>query len=367
MARRLKKIVAFLQSAIAHGIHFWRGAWWHKAIAIVVATIIVLFGAMFGIAKWYVWSERNQPLVLGASFVPDYASYLGVNPHATFTAMLDDLHIRHFRLVSYWSDIERSKGTDDFSELDWEFSQAATRGAKITLAIGLRQPRWPECHMPDWATSEPKSVWQPQLVQFMTTVIDRYKGNPALESYQLENEYFLTAFATCADESRSRLVEEAALVRKLDPSHTLIISRSQNAVGWPVGQPHADEYGISIYRRVWTPLFGGRYIDYPFPAWYYSFLAGAEKIWSGKDTIIHELQAEPWTPHGAPINDTSLAEQNKSFNADRLKGMVDFGKATGMKSMDLWGAEYWYYRMVKLHDPSVWNAARQEFADNASH
>src|SRR6185437_2796432 len=163
MARRLKKIAAFLQAAIAHGIHFWRGAWWHKAIAIVVAAIIILFGAMFGIAKWYVWSERNQPLVLGASFVSDYASYLGVDPHATFTAMLDDLHIRHFRLVSYWSDIERSKGTDDFSELDWEFSQAAARGAKITLAIGLRQPRWPECHMPDWATSEPKSVWQPQL------------------------------------------------------------------------------------------------------------------------------------------------------------------------------------------------------------
>jgi len=367
MARRLKKIAAFLQATIARGIHFWRGAWWHKAIAIVIAAIIILFGAMFGIAKWYVWSERNQPLVLGASFVPDYASYLGVDPHATFTAMLDDLHIRHFRLVSYWSDIERSRGTDDFSELDWEFSQAAARGAKITLAIGLRQPRWPECHMPDWATSEPKSVWQPQLEQFMTTVIDRYKGNPALESYQLENEYFLTAFATCADESRSRLVEEAALVRKLDPSHTLIISRSQNAVGWPVGQPHADEYGISIYRRVWTPLFGGRYIDYPFPAWYYSFLAGAEKLWSGKDTIIHELQAEPWTPHGAPINATSLAEQNKSFNADRLKGMVDFGKATGMRSMDLWGAEYWYYRMVKLHDTSVWNAARQEFADNAGH
>jgi hypothetical protein len=33
--------------------------------------------------------------------------------------------------------------------------------------------------------------------------------------------------------------------------------------------------------------------------------------------------------------------------------------------MDLWGAEYWYYRKVKLGDPSVWNVAREEFTRNA--
>jgi hypothetical protein len=33
-----------------------------------------------------------------------------------------------------------------------------------------------------------------------------------------------------------------------------------------------------------------------------------------------------------------------------------------MKNIDLWGAEYWYYRAVKLHDPSLWNVAKQEFA-----
>jgi hypothetical protein len=35
-----------------------------------------------------------------------------------------------------------------------------------------------------------------------------------------------------------------------------------------------------------------------------------------------------------------------------------------MKTIDLWGAEYWYYRMTVLHDSSVWDAAKQAFADD---
>ena len=312
---------------------------------------------MYGIAEWYILSERSRPLVLGTSFIADYAEYLGLDPHQTLAAVLDDLHVKHLRLVSYWSDIEPSPGHYDFSELDWEFQQAATHGASVSLAVGLRQPRWPECHMPEWATGEPQSAWQPQLERFITEVVNHYKHDPALESYQLENEYLLTAFATCADQSRSRLSEEAALVRRLDPSHTLIISRSQNAIGWPVRAPLGDETAISIYRRVWQPLLH-RYMQYPFPAWYYAFLAGAEKLWTGHDTVIHELQTEPWPPDGQSIISSSLAEQSNSLDAVRLRQTVDFAERTGMRTIDLWGSEYWYYRMVRLHDPSVWDAAR---------
>ncbi len=77
--------------------------------------------------------------------------------------------------------------------------------------------------------------------------------------------------------------------------------------------------------------------------------------------MIGELQAEAWPPGGKTIQQTSLAEQNKSLNAQRLKDRFQYGRATGMREIYLWGAEYWYYRMVKLHDPSLWNVARQEF------
>jgi hypothetical protein len=352
--KKLKSAAWWLPRSIAG---YWHKNWWHKVICAVVTVALISLGFMYGVAQWYIWSERDQPLELGVSFVADYAESLGLNPHQTFSAILDDLHVKNVRLVSYWNDIEPQPGAYNFSELDWEFQQAETHGAKVSLSIGLRQPRWPECHEPTWARSEPTGVWEPQLLQFMTTVVDRYKNNPALSSYQLENEYFLQAFGSCTNYSRQRLITEADLVRRLDPKHTLIISRSQNALGWPISKPAGDEYAISIYRRVWTPVLG-RYIEYPFPAWYYAFLAGMEKIWSGKDTIIHELQAEPWAPNQKTLPQISLAEQNKSFNANTLKTTVAFGKATGMKTIYLWGAEYWYYRMTVLHDPSVWNTAR---------
>jgi hypothetical protein len=319
---------------------------------------------MYGIAQWYIHSQPNKPQVLGVSFVPDYATSLGLDPQATMDGLLG-LGVRHFRLVSYWSDIEQTQGTYNFDQLDWQFKKAEASGAKITLAIGLRQPRWPECHMPDWATNMPTSQWQPLLQKNMGAVIERYKNSPSLESYQLENEYFNKAFGTCTNFDRNRLVAEYSQVKKLDSSHPVIISRSNNALGIPIYEPKPDMYGVSVYKRVWDAGVTHRYLEYPFPAWFYAFLAGAQKIHDGRDMIVHEMQAEAWAPNGKSLKDTSLDEQNKSLNAERLKGRFEYGKATGMKQIYMWGGEYWYYRLTVLHDASLWNTAKQEYQANA--
>jgi len=321
--------------------------------------MILCVGTMYGIARWYIASEVHKPLAMGVTFIPDYAKSLGLDPVKTMDAILDELHVKHLRLVSYWSDIEDDKGSYDFSQLDWQFNKAESAGAKVSLSIGLRQPRWPECHPPAWVANEPKNVWQPQLETYMKAVIDRYKNRPSLESYQLENEYFNT-FGECTDYSRERLISEFNMVKKADPKHPVIISRSNNYGGLPLGKPTPDLFGISVYRRSWDANVTRRYFEYPFPAWYYGFLAGAQKLTTSKDTVLHELQGEAWPPNGQSIDQTSLAEQNKSMDANRLKQTIDFGKATGMRTIDLWGAEYWYYRMNTLHDPSLWNVAKQE-------
>ena len=342
---------------------YWRKNGWHKVVVIFVCFILLCLGGMYGLARWYIWSERNTPTTLGVSFIPDYASYLGVDPQQTMDALISDVHVKQFRLSSYWSDIETTPGHYDFSQLDWEFAKADAAHATINLALGLRQPGYPECHAPNfYDTSKPESQWYPQLKDFMTAVINRYKNNPALKNYQLENEYFLTGFGTCTNLSRARLIDEDNLVKSLDPAHQIIIGRSNNDLGWPIGAPAPDSYSVSIYQRVWDANVTHRYLQYPFPAWYYAFLAGWQKIFTGHDMVIGELQAEAWAPNGKTITETSLAEQNKSINAVRLKNTIQFGKATGMKTIDLWGAEYWYYRMQVLHDPSLWNTAKQAFS-----
>jgi hypothetical protein len=360
----MAKLTKSLRQAAHWPINFWRKGRWQKFISIVVIIVAILIGAMYGIARWYIHSQAGQPVEQGVSFIPDYAASLGVDPQKTMDALLG-IHVRHFRLVSYWSDIERTPSHYDFSQLDWEFKKAEAKHASIILTVGLRQPRWPECHSPNWIdTSQPASHWQPQLETFMRAVINRYKNSPSLESYQLENEYFLKGFGRCPPSAmtRQRLVDEYNLVKKIDSLHPVIVGRSNNAIGLPLGQPQPDEFSISVYKRVWDAGVTHRYLEYPYPAWYYGFLAGLQKIVTGKNMVIGELQAEAWPPRGQTIQETSLVEQNKSLNAHRLTARFKYGRATGMRGIYLWGAEYWYYRKVKLGDPSLWKVAQGQFS-----
>jgi len=343
--------------------------WWHerrlwqKILLIIAATVIFSVGSMYGIARWYIARHADEPLSLGVTFIPGYARGFGLDPEKTMQAMIDDLSVRHFRLVSYWETIEPEPGIYNFDELDWQFAKAQAASVKVSLAIGLRQPRWPECHAPDWVNvkTTPESQWYPHLKEVMRRTVERYRDNPTLESYQLENEYFLKAFGECKNFSRERLIDEYNLVKSLDSKHTLIVTRSNNALGLPVGQPTPDQFGVSVYKRVWDETITKRYVEYPFPAWFYGFLAGAGELLTGKDMIIHELQAEPWPPNGE-IRDTPSEELAKSLDARRLKDRFSYGQATGIRTIDMWGAEYWYYLKVVRHDDSLWKVAQEAFA-----
>lgn len=344
---------------------WWSTRFWHKIVVVVMVAVLLFVSGMYTVAQWYIYSQKGKPVHMGATFVPAYAERLGVDPKQTLYAIFHELGVKDIRLVSYWDRIEANSGTYDFTELDWQFKMAEEADAKVSLAIGLRQPRWPECHMPTWAKQQPKDFWYPRLKSFITAVVERYRDNPSLDSYQLENEFFLTVFGKCKDFDRDRLVEEAALVKKLDPDHTLIISRSNNGVGLPIGKPTPDLFGVSVYKRVWDKTLTKRYFEYPFPAWFYASLAGGGKIVSGKDLIIHELQAEPWAPDGFDIVDAPVEELYKSMNAERLRDRFEYAKATGMKRMDLWGVEWWYQMKIKRGEPSIWNAAVEEYTKTA--
>lgn len=223
--------------------------WWPKRglvrriVVCFLAVLTLWIGGMYAVAQWYIHSERSKPYVMGASFIPDYAQSLGVDPQSTMDGLLN-IGVKHFRLVSYWSDGEPAKGQYDFSQLDWEFKKAEAAHAKVTLSLGLRQPRWPECHMPDWAASESFSQWGPQLRNYVKAVVNRYKDSQALQSYQIENEYFLKGFGICEtiphSMDRQRLVNEYNLVKELDNRRTVIVNRSNNALGCPVGAPTPD-------------------------------------------------------------------------------------------------------------------------------
>lgn len=357
----------FLRRLLALAVKTWRSNLWNKVIIVVTALIFFLISCMYGIAQWYIFTHKDQPYQIGVTFIPRYARYLEVDPKETFQAILDDLQPTNVRLVSYWNDIEKERGTYDFSELDWQMDMAEKAGAKVSLAIGLRQPRWPECHMPQWHLNQPKEIWYGDLKNVMGATVGRYKTHPALESYQLENEFFLSVFGECPDFTRDRLIDEYFYVKGLDPGHPVIISRSNNAIGFPINEPQPDAFGVSVYKRVWDRTITRRYVEYPFPAWFYGFLAGGGKIITGKELMIHELQAEAWTPDGMEIKTAPVEELYKSMNPERLEGRFNYAKGSGIKRMDLWGAEWWYAMKVNRGEPELWSTAVREFDKARQH
>ncbi|NBU33270.1 hypothetical protein EB118_01765 [bacterium] len=339
---------------------YWRKNVFHKIVCVVLAIVIAFTAGMYGVAQWYIFKHKNEPLRIGATFIPNYAEYFGLDPQVTMQKMIDELGIRQFRLVSYWKDIEKQPGQYDFSSLDWQFSKVQATGGRVSLAIGLRQPRWPECHAPTWAEQMPLEEWYPKLKIFMQKVIERYGNNPVLESYQLENEFFMTVFGICPDHSRWRLEDEHSYVKSLDSNTPIIVSRSNNWIGLPLGDPRPDRFGISVYKRVWDKSLTKRYYEYPLPAWFYAGLAGGAEILTGKDMVIHELQAESWLPEGMSMKTAPLSEINKSINSKRLKDRIKYAEATGMRDIYLWGPEWWLYLKEKRNYPDLWVTAKTE-------
>lgn len=308
------------------------------------------------------WRPVQHP-VYGVSFSSSYAEELGVDWKANYTALLDDLKIRNFRLMSYWDLHEPEKGTYDFTSLDYQMDEAEKRGAKVSLSIGLRQPRWPECHEPGWAADlqDESPEWRTALYDYIQATVEHYKNHPALLSYQLENEAVNNWFGTCKGAApRDRLHDEFALVKKLDQSHPVWMNLSDQH-GFPISVPNPDAYGFSVYRTVWNdkgPF--DFYITYPTPIWYHRLRKLLIEAVHSRPVYIHELQIEPWCP--VATKDCSTTEQDKSMDIKQIRKNFDFARKIGSNEIYTWGSEWWYWRKTTFNDPGPWEAVRSELA-----
>jgi len=334
---------------------FWRRHTWARRISKVTLGFIGVV-AVVQLLNSFVFTQIQNPNY-GVSFSIKQARNLGLDWQANFLALVDDLHFKNLRLMSYWDESEPIRGQLNFTDLDWQMDQAAMRGVKVSLAVGLRQPRWPECHEPVWATKLNGNAWKQALYAYMQIVVDRYKNNPALASWQLENEGENNWFGTCDPPDRQRLNEEFNFMKQWDPDHPIEMSLSDEH-GLPINPPVPDAYGFSVYRIVWNDKFPPNgYIYYPTPIWYHRLRAAVIQLMQHRPTFIHELQMEPWGPED--FKNLSIAEQNQSMSAAQIHQNFIFARQLGMKDIYVWGGEFWYWRKVN-GDPSIWNAVKTE-------
>ncbi len=313
-------------------------------LVILIAGIVLFF-----------WNfSRPEGLILGVNFSKPQAEYLGLDWKRTYTAILDDLKVKNLRLQAYWPEIEKNQGQLDFTDLDWQVKEAKKRDAKIIMVIGRRQPHWPECHSPLWAQNLTEDAAQQKILGMLEQVVKHYKKESSIIMWQVDNEPLVNWFGKCPIADQNFVKKEIALVKKIDFRSVLITDSGELSL-WRKTSHLGDYFGTTMYRVVWSKTFGYLDYKYPIPPAFYRLRAFFNGL-PFESVVISELQAEPW--QRIALDNLSLAEQRKSFDAQRLKDNVEFARRTGFSSAYLWGAEYWYWLKEKQNDVSVWEAAK---------
>jgi len=291
-----------------------------------------------------------DPERYGVSFSIKQCRNFQIDPVKTLDWLLNTAGIKRYRLMSYWDECEAVQGTYDFSALDQQFKQIEQAGGIITLCLGVRQPRWPESHWPEWALKLPQAERYAALATFIEVVVERYKSHKSVVTYQLENEALNRTFGLNGDFNRKRLRDEFKLVKKLDPTRPVIMSTS-NTYGLPVRRPIPDIIGFSFYRVMYM---NGAYRYSKLPVWTFNLRAFLAKVFLRRPCFIHELQLEPWGPQA--IWEMPIEEQDKSMSVEQIATNVSLCAKTKLYPMDCWGGEWWYWRLTTLKDPTIWEA-----------
>ncbi len=328
---------------------------WRRIILILVGVIAVLGTSLFLLAH----KERPTSITYGMSFNTPYARELGLDWQEVYDAILDDLGVRHLRLAAHWPMVEPTPGTYNFAELDYQIKRAEEVGATVILAVGRRLPRWPECHVPEWAKTLDESSRQASLLAYVTAVVERYKDSPAIIHWQVENEPFLEVFAFeyCGELDIAFLEQEILLVKALDPTRPILVTDSGNLGAWAGAYSRGDVFGTSVYVHFWNPELGQfRTI---LPPWFYRVKDNVMALRYGeKPTILIELSAEPWLIE--PIVNVPLETQFTRMNLQKFEDILHYAEATRFDRQYLWGAEWWYWLQLQNH-PEMWERGQRLF------
>lgn len=321
-----------------------------KRLSLVLLIILIFLPALIFLAD-VIFKAANPyypKINYGVSFSPKFARTLGLNWQETYIKILDDMKVRNLRIPTYWDRIEKSQMSYDFSETDFILDEAKIRNAKVILTLGARQPRWPECHIPDWAKKLSLEKRQAKTLEFIGRVLERYKHHTAILAWQVENEPLLAFFGEgCDPPDQAFLRSEVELVRKLN-GKPIMMTDSGELGFWITPMRFSDIFGTTLYRKVYDQTFG--YITYPIPAYFYNLKSTIIRVLFAKnnqETVISELQAEPWLREG--VLSQTASEQADFFPVNELKDYINYAKQTGFDEQYLWGVEWWYFMTQNGH------------------
>lgn len=326
---------------------------WHQSFVLLLLLATVASTSL--LIRAQLKRNEQKPITIGITYSTKYAYWLGLDAHKSFVKMMDELGAKDIRVPMYWSDIEKQPGVYDWNEVKWLLDEAAKRDAKITLAVGMRVPRYPECFVPDWARSLSQEEFQKQLLAYLGAAGKALDPKPALVRWQVENEPFFASFGECPQPDEELFAAEIDTMRAVT-NKPLMTTASGEFGSWIREAKYVDTLGVSLYRGAVLEKIG--YFDYPIPSWYYIVRRQlASQV--VKQSLISELQVEPWLK-----DDTQkipLDEQLRGMSIEKVKSNVKYAKATGFPEIWLWGPEWWLYLKEKHGVQQYWDLGKSLF------
>jgi hypothetical protein len=328
--------------------------------------LAVLLWVPFGLAGWlgYGIDALRQPDLKikepGIVYSVKQAESLGLSATSSFVNIIDELNPKNIRIIAYWDRIEKSSRSYDFSELDYLMDKIRAKGARATLVVGSKVPRWPECHEPVWWRDKDAEERFSGQQSYLEAIVRHYAGSPVLEYWQVENELFFK-FGDCPKPSAEHFRQELELVRSLDPQHPIIMTSSGEMSAWLRPFWHGDAVGVSLYRQAIfkTKWFSLR-MSYPLPPLFYGYKAKAMSWLFKKPLMITELQLEPW--FSIDLLSVPVAEQTKVLPLEKFKDVIKYAGQTRISRIYFWGVEWWYW-MRQQGNPQYWDYVRQNVFD----
>jgi hypothetical protein len=351
-----------------------RSAWLSIRIFLPVAFLFVSL-YLFSTCAWYETAPAGSP-VFGVNFSCRQADYLGLDCFALFAEVLDDLGARYVRLSAYWSGIERRPGVYDFSEIDRLLDLAHSRGALVTVTVGMKAQRYPEFWLPRWLAPqitapvkgfpEDTPALQEALFPYLEATAAHLGAHPAVEAFQVENEPFT------APESISKgwsirpefLLREIDAVRAADPGgHPIVVNHgswSRWDTRWRWIVDNADVLGQSVYTKRQHGPWPWFYLQ-PFRwGWFTPALPEQARTAEerGKALWITELQGEPFEHPAVDLRRTPTGAADSNSPA-WLRQNVELARRSGASRVYVWGVEWWAYLRDRRDDPSLWMIGRE--------
>ncbi len=321
----------------------------------------IIIGVLIFVLVFFYFKYRAPAQIeWGLTYSYQEAKGLGFDGRQMYLDILADLKPKKIRLMSYWEDTEKSQGQFDFSNIDWQLQQAAKYNTDVVLVVGRKQPRWPECHQPDWYNQLSSAGQDNAVVNMIKANIEHFKSFSVIKAWQVENEPYFGFGPDCPKSSQSFFEKEVALVKRLD-SRSIVVTDSGERGSWlPVARSGANILGSSVYRVSYDSKYGG-YYKYPVPAIFYKIKQGFLETFTNINQVWDvELQMEPWFTNGA-LN-TPLDTQKMLMNQKVFADNIGYAKRAGFGENYLWGVEWWYWMAKKNGDFGMWTAAKDLFA-----